>query len=650
LTFPSIDDLIGDVFGNNSCGNGIAAADLDPNNNNHNSHNKGNKGKKDKSQQKPKCTIYKYSKKGKGPLYEATISKGTPTFIQYRNNEIRVLESIEESNRILRPPDSEEYPYEPYEFADIHELEAYVERARGECIASLYEKARSIVSKYNDQDPHKRILITTDVVWSYFQDKFSTTHYTAPIGGNGSGKSTIGDTFEAIGYRPVNMTDPTGANVFRALGTVEPGQCTIIADEAEKIDESPDIMSVLKSGYHIIRRVARTNTNAWKQEFFWPYSFKLIISERSPHQSNAKGILDRMLMFNAYPGDPQYDIKEVLNPAGDKKRQKLLDELIDFRKLMLIYRLIHFTDPIPDIDIGLKGRDKELCKPNIQLFYNTTVQKEIEKSLQIFIDAKNQRKESSIEGALYPIIANLISENGNEISTGMLWESIKNVVDGYSDERKPNEYQTSEYGIIYRNTITNIICDKFGAKRKHREKGNYLIFNPEKVAKAGKIYNSKISIQTKLIQDRPENTEGSEGSTGLTVKSQKNNDNKNTENREKSNENIQDIAHNITNNLQEKEDRKLGSSPEPPAPSVPSGASKEQSTLRCYYCGNGNFNGHGNRNGKSSNSKKSIEFEPYDIKEYESHMATRHFKKPAYPTRSDMKRYGLTPQGKSWEV
>ena len=45
---------------------------------------------------------------------------------------------------------------------------------------------------------------------------------------------------------------------------------------------------------------------------------------------------------------------------------------------MLIYRLIHFADPITDIDIGLQGRDKELCKPIIQLFYKTRAQNEIE--------------------------------------------------------------------------------------------------------------------------------------------------------------------------------------------------------------------------------------------------------------------------------
>ena len=101
--------------------------------------------------------------------------------------------------------------------------------------------------------------------------------------------------------------------------------------------------------------------------------------------------MDRTFLYTVYKGKPQYDIKEILNPAGNEQRQELLDELVDFRKLMLIYRLIHFHDPIPDIDIGLDGRDKELCKPILQLFNNTESYAEIKSALQEFLDAKNQK-------------------------------------------------------------------------------------------------------------------------------------------------------------------------------------------------------------------------------------------------------------------
>jgi hypothetical protein len=509
-------DLNGQIFGNDYSieervenGNGKAKKSKKKNNNKE-------EQLEHKSKSKRQYPTYKYSNRGKGDLHEAVLLAGLPVFLKYQNGQIESIPHIEESSRILVPPDPEEYPYEAYDFKDMDEVLSYVERAKIESRDSLYQKSKLIVKKYNDQDDYKLVLIAADIVWSYFQDKFSTTHYVGVFGDNGSGKSTVGDTFEAIGYRPVNMTDPSAANLFRVLGTIEPGQCAIIADEAEKIGQSSEIMSTLKTGSNIKGKVPRANSITWKQEFFWTYCYKMIISEKSPNQ-NAKGVLDRIFIFNTYKGVSDYDIKEVLNPAGDNTRQKLMDELLDFRKLMLVYRLVHFSDPIQDIDIGLDGRDKELCKPTIQLFYNTKSQLEIEAALQKFLLQKNQRKETTIEAALCPIIANEISQYGNEQSASRLWQSIKDSIEGTSDERKPNEYHTSDYGTIYRNTITNIICNKFGAKRKHKENGNFLIFDPQKVARAGKVYNTNVRIQTKIRSadnnnHNPEDPKGSEGS------------------------------------------------------------------------------------------------------------------------------------------
>jgi len=436
---------------------------------------------------------------------------GSPKFVKYEDGEIVHVDRIEESGRIIRPPFAEEYSYEPYDFASIEELKSYKEKAQAETVDSLYDRAKSIVTKYNDQDDYKLTLLSADIIWSYFQDKFSTTHYLAIIGDNGSGKSTVGDTFETVGYRAVNMTDPSAANLFRILGTLEPGQCTLIADEAEKIDQSPEIMSTLKTGYQFKSKVAKVNMNSGKQEFFYTYCLKMIIAERSPSETRAKGVLDRTLIFNSYNGSPTYDIKEVLKPAGDPRRQSLLDELNDFRKLMLIYRLIHFEDSIQDIDIGIEGRQKELCKPLLQLFHNSRPLKEIQAALQIFLNAKNSRKSNSVEAALHPIIVNLISRNGKEIYAGQIWDSTRTNIPGTFDEKKQNEFQTYDYGTLYRNTITNIICDKFGAERRHRKEGTVLIFDPEKLVRVGRLYNLETRIQTK-IGNGGEGGDGSEGS------------------------------------------------------------------------------------------------------------------------------------------
>ena len=64
------------------------------------------------------------------------------------------------------------------------------------------------------------------------------------------------------------MTNPSAANIYRCLGTIEPGQCSIILDEADKIDKSPEMMAILKTGYQLNGKVPKINTNILRQEFF----------------------------------------------------------------------------------------------------------------------------------------------------------------------------------------------------------------------------------------------------------------------------------------------------------------------------------------------------------------------------------------------
>jgi hypothetical protein len=52
----------------------------------------------------------------------------------------------------------------------------------------------------------------------------------------------------------------------------------------------------------------------------------------------------------------------------------------------------------------------------------------------------------------------------------------------------------------------------FGAERRHKERGNILIFDPEKLVKIGKSYEIETIIKLKLLsEDKAEGSEGSEG-------------------------------------------------------------------------------------------------------------------------------------------
>ncbi len=192
--------------------------------------------------QKEKFTTFKYSSNGQGNLFESVIIEGKPYFIAYddKTKKIQPVSFLEESFGTLKPPKHNEIPYMPYEFKTLEQIQAIADSIIQNNIDldKLYSKAKEIICQYNDQDGYKLTSVSSDVIWSYFQDRFATTRYDMFVGGVGGGKSSLADTFGAIGYRPVNLTDPSAPNLFRILGMVEVGQCTIIMEEAEKIDQS----------------------------------------------------------------------------------------------------------------------------------------------------------------------------------------------------------------------------------------------------------------------------------------------------------------------------------------------------------------------------------------------------------------------------
>lgn len=398
----------------------------------------------------------------------------------------------------------EEYLHSPYEFESKEKIDEFIKKAKDQTFFSLYKKAKSIVSKYIDQEEHAINLIAVDIIFSYFQDRFSTTHYVGIFGENESGKSSIGDVVEALAYRAVNTTDPTQANIYRSLGSIEAGQITLVLDESEKIDKSDEMMAILKTGYDIKKLVSRINQYSGKPEKFHTYCYKLIIGEKPPGINKAKGVLDRTFQLTTFYGIPSFNIKEVLNPTstgGDELKQ-LLNEIMEFRNLLFIYRLVHFRDVINNIDIELTGRNNELVKPCLQLFSNPVTEEdkkmyfEIKNTFIKLLKLKSSKKDFTIEAAFLPIITKLMQESRTKTVTfSDFWEELKRHITGKQDEKKPNEFHTEEFGTIYRNSISDKL-QKLGVDTKRHNRYTELIFNRRKIMKNLHQYN--ISIQTGL--------------------------------------------------------------------------------------------------------------------------------------------------------
>ena len=147
-------------------------------------------------------------------------------------------------------------------------------------------------------------------------------------------------------------TDVTAANIYQYLGNLQEGQGTICEDEADNIDENTDKMRIYKNGYSSGFPVYRTDTTYGRKQYrFHTFCIKAFAPERTPDSIKAKGFNQRIIELHCSPGFPQYDISEVINPAGEEEHQLLLNELLETRKNLLIYKLLHFHDKIPDIQL-----------------------------------------------------------------------------------------------------------------------------------------------------------------------------------------------------------------------------------------------------------------------------------------------------------
>ncbi|HET7642545.1 MAG TPA: hypothetical protein VFK40_03470 [Nitrososphaeraceae archaeon] len=120
-------------------------------NGNGNSNNV-NKGDDDKDKKpKQEYTVFKCSQNGKIPLHEAVIVNRLPFFMKYdvSSQTFELVEKFEENNRILVPPNEENYPSSPpYSFDSREELEFFMLKARIVTLDQLLIFSKNIFKKF----------------------------------------------------------------------------------------------------------------------------------------------------------------------------------------------------------------------------------------------------------------------------------------------------------------------------------------------------------------------------------------------------------------------------------------------------------------------------------------------------------------------
>jgi hypothetical protein len=211
---------------------------------------------------------------------------------------------------------------------------------------------------------------------------------------------------------------------------------------------------------------------------------KWFAMEELPDYKKIKGILDRSFVYKFVTGEVSYNIKDVIKYCGDPKFKPLHDELIDMRKLLFAFRLIHYNDVIADVNLNIKHRSEELTKPLLRLFNSLgnapLAVEEIRVALSKFIEERNELKKNSIESKLYEVINNIVRrrQEGQETDekeeyqnlepysfyNEHIWDEAKNVMNGQDILYQTQSFYTVEYGAISHKAITGIYKSKFKAE------------------------------------------------------------------------------------------------------------------------------------------------------------------------------------------
>jgi hypothetical protein len=449
---------------------------------------------------------YKYS--NGTSLAESILVNGLPFFLQIRNDIPILSEKIEIDNMLLVPPHRNKYLSKEYCFSTKKEIESYIKRATRETLDSLFIKVKNVWSKYFDVDNLTLNLCAADTLLTYFQDKLGMTHYLLFVGDNSTGKSNALTIFEQLGYRPLKDVGISPANIYNFLGQLEEGQGIILEDEIDDIDGQEEKKKIYKSGYTSGTKVTRiyesNSTEKKNQKRYNCFCFKAFTSEKQPSFYHSKGFIERLIPIQCIAGNPDYDILEVINDAGDKMHKKLSRELNDLRKLLLVFRILNHDKPIPDIDISLKNREKQLCKPLVRLFQNSRVIHDVLNCLTKFISEKRNKKLDSLDSILYSIVSDLAkNSNGYKVSNEEIWTSLC-TLPGNDIPNKPHCYQTDEFGLVSKNRISRICEDKFGAKRTHNGKQRTLLFDKNALSRFQDNYSPIKRIE--IIQSHGPNT------------------------------------------------------------------------------------------------------------------------------------------------
>lgn len=417
-------------------------------------------------------------------VLESVLFRGLPAFLVYNDREFSIHLSYRGIDEILFPLTKGMFPYRPYSLNDetLEKIKTWKPSYESIC--------RAVYGKFDlflDLEKLYKVLLTTETLETYQQQKIEALSYLYAYGDTDSGKTKLLELLALMGYRPLLTVDVTPANIFNYIGYREEGTVTILEDEAHTLrqDKHPEKLAIYKSGYRKGAKVARIidPTGKRQQIFYKTFCSKCFAGE---WMFRSKALRGRILPIPMIWGLPK---KEKI----EEKDKRDMDTI---KIGLLVWRMRHYFEPLPIIETGLTGRMRELWESKLQIITGLRVEKEFYELASQSKQDKLQLLRQSLEAYITRAVISSFNEmKGEEIPFSYLWKQL--VVELGVEWKNQSTIKDSFLGYeITKKKVGGILHSVFNGKRNLRyDVGRVWTFQRERLEKLVKKYGlEKVNI------------------------------------------------------------------------------------------------------------------------------------------------------------
>lgn len=183
--------------------------------------------------------------------------------------------------------------------------------------------------------------------------------------------------------------------------------------------------------------------------------------------------------------------------------------------LLLAYRLLYFCEKIPDIELNIKGREKQLFKPILRIFQNSEILNELLSVIGNYVTQKREANDATFNAFLYRAIIDIIEVQRTAVlPSRVMWDYITSNLEATEIPGRNLSCETTEFGLLTKKEITQILVHVFGAKPGKFNGIRSLDFDVAKLQRLGRVYD--LSIQVEVIKDESSSKESGSDRTDVT--------------------------------------------------------------------------------------------------------------------------------------